>query len=159
MIWSCWVWIIWLKDEWKVVGATSKQGWNSLISFTSEAFFFLWATEQFACEKEWINGVALLSWATGANGSWSLFCTERWEWFAHGRSFLKSNESELLLSLFKKEQLNEERQEQFALGHKKGGKMWKNVKTKEKYVYFQQIPCFLRAFCPNHEQITDLFLF
>ena len=41
---------------------------------------------------------------------------------AHGSSFVKSDKRESLPSLFKKEQLSEERWEQFALGHKKGEK-------------------------------------
>ena len=61
-----------------------------------------------------------------------------------GRSFLMSNESESLLSLFKKEQ-----RERFALGHKKGGKH-------KKYVFFERIARFMRVIRSNHEQITDV---
>ena len=49
----------------------------------------------------------------------SLFCKERRERFAHGCSFLKSDESKSLPSLFKKERLSEEWQDRFALRHKK----------------------------------------
>ena len=38
---------------------------------------FLWAKDQFARIKEQITPIALLSWATGANHSRTLFCKER----------------------------------------------------------------------------------
>ena len=41
----------------------------------------------------------------------SLFCHERPERIAHGHSFVKSGGSESLKSLFKKEQMSEERRE------------------------------------------------
>ena len=47
-------------------------------------------------KKKWF---ALFLWATWANGSWSIFCHEWPEWFAHGRSFVLSNLSDLLMSL------------------------------------------------------------
>ena len=40
--------------------------------------------------------VALFSWATWANCSWSLFCHEQPEQIAHGCSFVMSNLSDLL---------------------------------------------------------------
>ena len=49
----------------------------------------------------------------------SLFCHEQPERITDGCSFVKSNGSELLKSLFKKEQMSEELRERFALGHKK----------------------------------------
>ena len=72
-----------------------------------------------------------------SNSLTSLFCHERREQIANGCSlvkshwsdsltmklFLQSDESKLLPLLFKKEQLSEERQERFAPGHKKGGKL------------------------------------
>ena len=88
--------------------------------------------ERFAHEKKQIALVALLSWVTGANRSRSLFCNE---W------------------------LSKERREWFTLGPKKGEKCKKMTKTYEKYVFFKQISCFLRAICLNHEQITDIALF
>ena len=45
------------------------------------------------------------------------------------RSFVKSDESELLPSLFKKEHLSEGRRERFTLGHKKGKSSEKLSKT------------------------------
>ena len=50
-----------------------------------------------------------------------------------GRSFVKSEGSESLKSLLKKERMSKKRCEQFALGHKKGGKL---SKTCEKYEFF-----------------------
>ena len=50
----------------------------------------------------------------------SIFCKEQWEQFAHSHSFEKSDESESLPYLFKKERHSEERREQLALGPKKG---------------------------------------
>ena len=61
------------------------------------------AIRSFFWAKEWIAPIALLSWATWANRSWLLFCHEWPEQIAHGRSFVKSDERELLKSLFKKE--------------------------------------------------------
>ena len=52
--------------------------------------------------------------------SQSLFLKERREQFTHSRSFLKSDESDSLPLLFKKERRSEERWEPFALGHKRG---------------------------------------
>ena len=54
---------------------------------------------------------------------------ERWEQIPCGRFFVKSEESELLPSLFKKERQSEERWEQFSLGHKKGKNSEKLSKT------------------------------
>ena len=88
-----------------------------------------------------ISPVALLSWAIEANRSRPLFCKEQQDWLAHSCSFLKSNGSELISSLFKKEQLSQEQQEQFALGHKKRGKL---SKTYKKYVIFLNMSDFER---------------
>ena len=43
---------------------------------------YLWAKERFAHETEWIAPAALLSLATRANHSWSLFCKEQWQQIA-----------------------------------------------------------------------------
>ena len=66
-----------------------------------------------------VSDRAVLSWKI-ANHSRSLVCNDWWEQVAYGHSFVKSNESEALLLLFKKEWLSKERQERFTLGHKKG---------------------------------------
>ena len=57
---------------------------------------------------------------------------EQQERFAHSRSFVKSDKSESLPSLFKKEQLSKEQRERFALGHKKGKTSEKQSKTYKK---------------------------
>ena len=44
-----------------------------------------------------------------------LFFKDRQDWLARGRPFVKSVESKSIPSIFKKEQLREERQERFAL--------------------------------------------
>ena len=69
--------------------------------------------------------VAFLSWSMGA--------------IPHGCSFVKSDESELILSIFKEERLSKERQERFTLLAWKGGKL---SKTNKKYVFFKQIALF-----------------
>ena len=84
--------------------------------------------------------VALLPWVAGGNPSRLLFYKERQERLAHSCSFLKSNTSELLPLLFKKEQLSEE--------HKKGETLSKTYDHS-----------FLRAMRSNHIQITDIALF
>ena len=75
---------------------------NLFIGFFWANHFF-WAKEWFAHEKEWITLVSLLSWAMGETCSRLLFWKEQWERFAHGCSFVKSNESESLPSLFNKD--------------------------------------------------------
>ena len=57
----------------------------------------------------------------------SLFCHDRPEQIAHGLSFVKSDGSESLKSLFKKEQMSKERRKWFPLEHKK----WK---TRQKHM-------------------------
>ena len=131
------------------------QGWEFAHRFFEPIAHFLWAKEQFACEKEQIAPFAILSWAKGVNRSRSPFCKERQERFAQSCCFLKSNERESLPSLFKKEWLSEERREQFALGHKKGEQQ---SKTYEKEVFFKKIVCLFRAIHLNHEWITDVAL-
>ena len=71
------------------------------------------------------------------------------------RSLVMSDMSELLTAtLFK------ERRELFALGHRKGGNQWKNVKKHKKiYDFFEQFARFLRAINLNHERITGIALF
>ena len=69
----------------------------------------------------------------------SLFCKERQELIAHGRSDVKS---ELLPLLFKKEQQSKEWWEQFALGHITGERQ---CKTFEKYKVFRANPLFLES--------------
>ena len=112
-------------------------------SFSSKLLIFLWAQERVAL-------VALLSWASWANCSRSLFCKEQREQFAHysflwraarancSRRFLKSsdwvksNGSNLLLGI----------------------KLWKGSEKHKKYEFFQANCKFLRAICSNHEQIA-----
>ena len=86
--------------------------------------------ERFACWKELIAPVALLSWATWVNFSRSLFCHERPEHIAHGSSFVTSGGSESLKSLFKKEKMSKDRRERFTLGHKKGKNCQKHTKIR-----------------------------
>ena len=81
-----------------------KQGGNSLIGFSSVLLVL-------KSDVSETLTVTLLFWATWANRS--------------GRSFVKSDGSELLNLLLKKERMSEERRERFALGHKKGGKLSK----------------------------------
>ena len=62
-----------------------------------------------------------------------LFCHEQPEQITHGFSFVKSDGSKSLKSLFKKEQMSEEQGEQVALGHKK----WEKIsRTYKKYAFF-----------------------
>ena len=61
---------------------------------------------------------------------------EQCEQLAHGRSFVKSDGSKLLKSLFKKEQMSKERREQFTLGHEKGEKL---SETYENYEFFSEL--------------------
>ena len=65
---------------------------------------------------------------------------------AHGRSFVNSEGSESLKSLFKKEWMGEERGKQFARWHKKGEKVWKTVQNKWK----------IRIFRANHSHYSFL---
>ena len=85
---------------WLCLWVSVWQGWEFARQFFKRINRFLWAKEQIVHENERITPVTLLSWATRANCSWLLFCKEQWEQFPHSCSFLKSNESELLLSLF-----------------------------------------------------------
>ena len=109
------------------------QGWEFAHRFLERFAHFLWAKEKFAHEKEWIAPVAL--------------CHERPERIAHGCSFVKSDRSESLKSLFKKDH-----RERFALGHKKGEKL---SKTYKKYEFFERIAHFLRAI---HSKYSFLIL-
>ena len=59
----------------------------------------------------------------------SLFCHEQPEQITHGFSFVKSDGSKSLKSLFKKEQMSEEQGEQVALGHKMGEKFQEHTKN------------------------------
>ena len=95
----------------------------------------------------------------GAIHSLSLFCKEQWERFAHCRSFVKSDESKLLPSLFKKERLSKERRERFALGYKKGKSSEKLSKTYQNLNCFRANRSFLRVICMNHKGITHVALF
>ena len=74
-------------------------------------------------------------------------------------SFVTSDESKLLLSLLRKEQLSEEQWEQFANGHTKGEnseKRSKNLRNKKKLL----VNClFFRVICSNHEWIAHVTLF
>ena len=72
------------------------------IQFYSKSFeriaHFLWAEEQMSdlLKKSVICSFSLLSWAPWSNCSWLLFCHEQPERFAHCRSFVLSNLSDLL---------------------------------------------------------------
>ena len=66
----------------------------------------------------------------------SLFCHERPERIAHGRSFVKSYGTESLKSLFKSERMSKERYERFLVGHTNVEKL---SKTYEKYDFFERI--------------------
>ena len=60
-----------------------------------------------------------------SNGSESLtvaLCPERWERFANSNFFVMRDGIDSLPFHMTKKQRSEERQERFALGHKKGGK-------------------------------------
>ena len=65
----------------------------------------------------------------GENRSRLLLFKEQQEGCTPGCSFVKNNKFELLLSLFKKEQVSAEWREQFALGHKNEENQWKTVKN------------------------------
>ena len=80
--------------------------------------------------------VALFSWVTWANFSLSLFCTVKSDW------------SESLNILYKKEWMSKERREEFTLGHKKGEK---RSKTYEKYEFFSKS----QVFCEHFVQIKS----
>ena len=85
--------------------------------------------------------------ATWATCSRLLFCS--------GHYFIKIDGSELLKSLFKKEQMSEERREHFTLGHKKEEKL---SKTCEKYELIERIACFCKQFTGiMSESLTSLF--
>ena len=130
------------------------QGRNLLISFSSDSLVFCERKSDLLVKRsksltslfchgqpKTIAPVALLSWATWANCSWS--CV------------VKSNRSELLKSLFKKERMSEEQHERFAHGHKKGGKL---SKTYKKYDFFKQISLFYERFARiTSESLTLLF--
>ena len=83
---------------------------------------FLWTKERFAREKEQIAPIALLSWATWANRSRLLFCTEWPERFAHGCSLTN-------------EWLSEEQLEDLLFG-KERGKTVKNIRKKRFFRFF-----------------------
>ena len=74
---------------------------------------------------------------TRAIGAWTLFFKEQQQQFTHSCYFFKSDKSDSLPSLFKKEQLSEERWEPFALGrgHKMGEKLQKPVKNIQKNLF------------------------
>ena len=78
---------------------------NLLISFSSDSLVFCERKSDIH-EKEWIAPVVLLYWATWANRSWLLFCYEQPKRITHGHFFVKSDGSEMLKSLKKK---NEQR--------------------------------------------------
>ena len=122
--------------------------------------------------------VTLLLWSTWVNPSQSLFCSERPERFAQGRSFVMIDLSESLTvallfrvtwaicswSLFKKKLLSKERQERFG---KKGGKTVKNVWKNDFFVlFFQANHWFFRAMrsirsfvkCDLSNSLTDALL-
>ena len=127
---------------------------NLLIGFLSNSFVFCeWKSERAIRLWKRVNRsrrsfvmsdlskslmVTLLSWATWANHSQLLFCKE---------------------SFFKKEQISEEQQKQFALGHKKEKNCQKHMKNSN---FFEQISDFLLAIRSNqwnHEWITYIALF
>ena len=63
-------------------------------------------------------------------------CPERWERFANSNFFVMRDGIDSLPFHMTKKQRSEERQERFALGHKKGGKQWKTVKNIRKIWFF-----------------------
>ena len=77
-----------------------------------------------------------------------LFCHEQSEQITHGGSFEKSEGSKLLKLLFKKEQMSEEQQEQFACGIKKGKKLSKTYKNSN---FCKQLTCIMS------QSLTSLF--
>ena len=89
----------------------------------------------------------------------SLLCHEWPEQNAHGRTFVKSDKSELLPTLLKK-RVTEQRATGAicSVGIKKG-KLWKTVKNTQKICFFKWIACFLKAIHSNHKQITGIALF
>ena len=115
----------------------------------------LWLKEQLVREKERIVPVALLSWVTWVNSTWSLVCHEQPEQIAHNRSFEKPNGSKSLKSLFKEELMSKERQEPYALWHKKG----ENCQIIRKIWIFWENHLFYEAFCLNPKRITHTTLF
>ena len=72
-----------------------------------------------------------------------------------GRSFVKSEGSESLKSLLKKERMSKKRCEQFALGHKKGENCQKHVKNTN---FSSKSLFFLQDIHLNHERITHINL-
>ena len=114
---------------------------NSLIGFSSESLVF--------CEQK---SERVIHFKKRENRSQSLFCKEGGEQFALGRSFLKSNESKSLPSLFKKEWLSTEWWEGLALGHKKAGKLGKTVKDIIKTCFWEHIALKKRVIWLNHSQ-------
>ena len=78
----------------------------------------------------------------------SLFCHEQSEQITHGGSFVKSEGSKLLKLLFKKEQMSEEQQEQFARGIKKGKNCQKQTKNTN---FCKQLTCIMS------QSFTSLF--
>ena len=73
----------------------------------------------------------------------SFLWAKKWrERIAHGHSFVLSDGSKSLKSLFKKEWKSEARHERFALGHKKGEQL---SKTYEKHKFFEQIARFFAS--------------
>ena len=100
---------------------------NSLISFLSDSLIF--------CKRKsdsLVKTSKLLP---------LLLCRERHEQIAHGHSFVKSDGSKSLKSLFKKERMSKEQQELFALGHKRG----KTVKNIRKIRIFLGIRSFIAS--------------
>ena len=73
-----------------------------------------------------------------------LFFKEQRELFAHGHSFVKSDESS---SLFNKEQQSKERRERFALGHQNGKKCQKHC---EKYKFIRVNRSLFDSVSANH---------
>ena len=100
--------------------------------------FFKWFT--CFCERK-INWLSKMS-----ESLLSLFCHERPEQIAHCCSFVKSDRSESLKSLFKKCEWEKSDGRDFLLGIKKG----KTVKNLWKIRIFQAIDSFLQAICSNH---------
>ena len=104
----------------------------------------------FACEKEQIVPITLLSWATGANWSQSLFCKKGRERFAQGHSFLKSDEHKLLSISFKKSDISYS----LVIRANRSQKTSDSLKKKHFIVCFGQ---FFPIFMSKSESLPSLF--
>ena len=82
-----------------------------------------------------------------------LFCHEQPEQIAYDRSFVNSDWSKSLKSLFKREQMSKEWQERFTLEYKKGKNFQKNTKNTN---FLSDLLFFMQVICSNHKRITHI---